>query len=441
MSSLRFWIVVVCMIGTWNLQDLYARGGGRLGGGGGGGGVSRPNVSKPNVSKPNISKPNINQPQISNVKRPEINAPNIKNKASSYAPSLSREKPNLNVPNKLPSQLPNQKLPQVNPPNIHRPDVNLPNGNRPNLNNPNVKLPNNNLPVHGNRPNSNDLKDFLNLPGNGRPSTLPAKVRPDIDINRPNNVNRPAVGNRINTGDININRQTQINTVRNRWNNVNARPFHNPNWWNNYPVTLPAWRWHAGWNNNPPGWCWRHCGWTTFGTWFVWQAWTTPVYYDYGNTVVYQDNYVYVDNQPVATVDQYYEQAADISAAIPESTDTANVEWMPLGVFAITEENATESGFLLQLAVSKEGLIAGTLWNEMSGVSRPVEGTVDRESQRAAWKFSDGKNPEIVMETGIYNLTLDEATALVHHGSLKTETWLMVRLPEEDSSTSNSPNQ
>ena len=37
------------------------------------------------------------------------------------------------------------------------------------------------------------------------------------------------------------------------------------------------------------------------------------------------------------------------------------------------------------------------------------------------------------METAIYNLTQDESTALVHFGEDKTQTWLMVRLPEEDS--------
>ena len=36
------------------------------------------------------------------------------------------------------------------------------------------------------------------------------------------------------------------------------------------------------------------------------------------------------------------------------------------------------------------------------------------------------------METGIYNLTEDETTALVHFGKEQTQTWLMVRLPEPE---------
>ncbi len=61
---------------------------------------------------------------------------------------------------------------------------------------------------------------------------------------------------------------------------------------------------------------------------------------------------------------------------------------------------------------------------------RPLEGMVDRETQRAAWRFADGKNADLVMETAVYNLTQDELTALVHFGPKKTQTWLMVRLPE-----------
>jgi hypothetical protein len=101
-------------------------------------------------------------------------------------------------------------------------------------------------------------------------------------------------------------------------------------------------------------------------------------------------------------------------------------------VFAIAEEGANDTGMMLQLAVSKEGIIAGTFYNDITGKSLPVEGMVDRETQRAAWKLADGTNPDLVMETGIYNLTEDEATALVHFGPDKTQTWLMVRLPEPE---------
>ena len=291
-----------------------------------------------------------------------------------------------------------------------------------------------------NRPSQGQLQGFLDLPGgpSQRPSTLPAVgARPGI-ADRPNVGNLPNVGERPKIGggnnlgnnvgnDITINRQNNINSMRNHWNGVTNRPF-DQNWWGHHPANGAHWHWHAHWGGYGHYWCWRPCTWVAIGSWLPW-AWSQPINYDYGNTVVYRDNYVYVDNQQVATSEDYYQQADTIAASVPEQVDEDKVEWMPLGVFAVSEENATDSGMLLQLAVSKEGILAGTFYNEVTDSSRPVEGTVDQKTQRAAWKFADDKNPEVVMETGIYNLTEDQATALVHFGSEKTQTWLLVRLP------------
>lgn len=168
------------------------------------------------------------------------------------------------------------------------------------------------------------------------------------------------------------------------------------------------------------------------GSWFVWN-WAQPVNYSYGTNVVYRDNYVYIDDQQVCTTQQYYDQALTIAESVPaEPPAEDSVEWLPLGVFAIAEQGGVDNGMLIQLAVTKEGVIAGTFYNDATSDGRPLEGMVDRESQRAAWRFADGKNPDVVMETPIYNLTQDETTALVHFGDAETQTWLMVRLPEEN---------
>ncbi len=90
---------------------------------------------------------------------------------------------------------------------------------------------------------------------------------------------------------------------------------------------------------------------------------------------------------------------------------------------------------LLQLAINKEGVIAGTFCNESTSSVRPVEGTVDKDTQRAAWAFADGKNADMVMETSIYNLTKDRTTALVHFGSSQTQTWALIRLDEPEEQT------
>ena len=56
---------------------------------------------------------------------------------------------------------------------------------------------------------------------------------------------------------------------------------------------------------------------------------------------------------------------------------------MPLGVFAITQDGQSpddEPTMFLQLAVSKQGIITGMLQNTASGVTKTVEGMVDKET-------------------------------------------------------------
>lgn len=364
----------------------------------------------------------------------------------------------------------------VNRPGIARPGTG--DGNRPSIDRPGAgNRPNFPRPGGGDsgfsRPSNSDLKDFLDLPGKpGGDGGFPDRTRPgtgdgDRFPNRPGTgdgdrlPNRPGNGEGVNIGggdkvnigggdrnNINVNignkignRENNINNIRNKWADLDydRRPF-DRDWWDGQHHHGHGWHWHNSWNRYPNGWCWRPATWVAFGTWFTWAAWPQPYTYDYGTTVVYRDNYVYVNDQQYASADQYYNQAVNIAESVPEDLEEEKVEWMPLGVFAIAEESATDSGMMVQLAVSKEGIIAGTFYNDITGEDRPLQGMVDQKTQRAAWQFADGKNQDVVMETGIYNLTKDEATAWVHFGEQETQTWLMVRLPEPEQD-SNQPAQ
>lgn len=161
-------------------------------------------------------------------------------------------------------------------------------------------------------------------------------------------------------------------------------------------------------------------------TWFVWSG-GAPIYYDYGSNVYYDNNVVYVNDQPVGTAQQYAESAIQLADVTPPA-ESADVEWLPLGMFAVTtDEKTTEAVMYFQLAVSKEGIIGGTYHNSSSGSTQPVQGSVDRKTQRAAWSVGDKSS--IVLETGIYNLTQDETPVLVHFDKDRVQTWFMVRLP------------
>lgn len=103
-------------------------------------------------------------------------------------------------------------------------------------------------------------------------------------------------------------------------------------------------------------------------------------------------------------------------------------EWLPLGTFALTREAVNDSQAMLELAVNKQGVLAGTYYNQATQVSRSLEGMLDQASQRAAIGFADGMNADVVLETGIQNLTQDQAPALLHQGQDRSGPILLVRL-------------
>lgn len=156
------------------------------------------------------------------------------------------------------------------------------------------------------------------------------------------------------------------------------------------------------------------------------------MYYDYGTNLYFEDNSVVYNNEVVATTTEYAAQAQEIAMAVPEDVSPDDVEWLPLGIFALSaKEGSTEDSTLfLQLAVSKQGIIAGTFQNTSTDDSFEVEGTIDEKSQRAAWGPVGKSWP--IMETGLYNLTESETGALLHFENGQTQQWTLVRLDEPE---------
>jgi hypothetical protein len=187
--------------------------------------------------------------------------------------------------------------------------------------------------------------------------------------------------------------------------------------------------------------------WDYLNGWFDYDD-VDPIYYDYGNNVIYQEDSVTVDGQDVGTPEKYYQQAEDLaSTGAQTQTDDDQEEWLPLGVFALSHDWAlshdqqTKANLILQLAVNKQGILRRNYTATMTNDTKPVQGSVDKKTQRAAWTIGD--NQENIIETGIYNLTKDQAPCLVHFGKDKTEQWLLVRILQDqstaESKTSNDP--
>ena len=195
-----------------------------------------------------------------------------------------------------------------------------------------------------------------------------------------------------------------------------------PGWYAANPGVwyVPAW---------PAGYAWRACTWASMMAWLTLVD-TQPIYYDYGNNVIYQDNSVYVNNQDVGSAEEYTQQASQLAAAGASADVSEKEQWMPLGVFALSESGQTSSDSVVELAVNSQGIIRGNYTNTKTKKTQQVQGSIDKKTQRAAWTVGDDKNT--VYDTGIYNLTKDEAPLLVHIGKDQTQQWLMVRLDQKD---------
>lgn len=223
------------------------------------------------------------------------------------------------------------------------------------------------------------------------------------------------------------NRQQRRHEIDNHWRHHGweHRDWFNNNWWNNH--RHPWNYWHHPW-----GWYW---GWGTFAglsAWIPW-GWSQPVYYNYGDNVYYSDGNVYYGDQSVCSQQEYADQAQQIASSIPQDAKPADDDWMSLGVFAVTQDgqaSGSDPNMYIQLAVSKQGIIAGTYQNTTSDQTQNLEGMVDKKSQRAAWTVSGQKWP--VMETGIYNLTQKSCPMLVHFADGRTQQWLMVHVDKPE---------
>lgn len=146
----------------------------------------------------------------------------------------------------------------------------------------------------------------------------------------------------------------------------------------------------------------------------------------------YEGDTVYVSGADPIPADEYADYMANLASSVPEDANADALDWMSLGVFALLTKEDEDPTMFLQLAVSKEGIIAGTYHNSGTDTAVEVQGMVDKGSQRAAWSIGENKNT--TMETGLYNLTEDETSVLVHFGDEQTQQWLMVRLEEPEES-------
>jgi hypothetical protein len=196
-----------------------------------------------------------------------------------------------------------------------------------------------------------------------------------------------------------------------------------PGWYGRHPGVWLAGGWAAGY-------AWRAASWGSCQSYLGYPVDTAPVYYDYGNTVVYQDGNVYHGDTLYATEGDYALQAQAIADAGKEAQPPPDENWQPLGVFGMVKGSETVSNDIFQLALNKDGVIRGNYYNATTDTTTPVYGSLDRKMQRVAWTIGDKKDR--VFETGLYNLTLEQTTLLVHYGSDHTEQYNLFRIEQKE---------
>ncbi len=164
-----------------------------------------------------------------------------------------------------------------------------------------------------------------------------------------------------------------------------------------------------GWTGN----YWGAPTWNQFQNWVGWNN-PYPYYYD-------------AEGYPL-NVSNYTPQVGAVPApqAVPIQGTT---QWLPLGVFAVgeTSEAAASSPTFIQLAISKDGEVAGTYYNAVGNTNYPLEGGVDPKTQQIYWELPGYPNAPIIT-TGLYNLLQDVSNIQLHYANGSTLNWVLVRV-------------
>ena len=146
----------------------------------------------------------------------------------------------------------------------------------------------------------------------------------------------------------------------------------------------------AGWATRA---IWRSASWGSTSSYVG--ASSVAVSYNYGDTIIYEGDTVYQDGEQVATTEEYYQQAETLAQEgqpAENEPEAKGDDWLPLGVFAVTKEGETEANRIFQLAVNKKGIIRGNYEDTLAGNVEPVNGSIDKKTQRVAWTIESTFN-------------------------------------------------
>lgn len=151
-----------------------------------------------------------------------------------------------------------------------------------------------------------------------------------------------------------------------------------------------------------------------------------PFKYRNDRNITFQNDVIYVNGQPVSSYEDFVASARELANTHPDAI-AERPGWFPLGTFAVSSSiKQKTSNHAIQLTMDSAGNIAGAYVNWPQGKVLPIHGSVDTNSQRVA--FNIGGSDNIVIETGLANLTEPNTRVWVHLPNSHSQTWLITRL-------------
>jgi len=204
----------------------------------------------------------------------------------------------------------------------------------------------------------------------------------------------------------------------------------------------------AGWYGDHPN-AWgagRGYGWGVAGLGAAvgWLGWGGGGYYDDNGTYYTSDDGSGnsaddgSDDTAAQSDNQTTEQATNQPAnQTPDArqiaarglTDVADsAPFLPLGVFSIGPAGSTHASAVVQLSVSKSGILRGTYTDLVSDQAETVYGAIDRKSQLAAWTV--GKEGRVTFESTLTNLTQANGRLALVGANGNSSEWTLSRYEE-----------
>jgi hypothetical protein len=194
-----------------------------------------------------------------------------------------------------------------------------------------------------------------------------------------------------------------------------------------------AWGWGGvGWGWGNP---WAAAGWGAAAGWLGMDALNGAGYgYPATTQVVTSDNSATEPTNQVAdnTTPETEYPAAEASQLANNGAQEPGTDarFLPLGVYSIAPQGSDEATGLVQLAVSKEGVLRGT-FVDAEDKDHAISGAVDKKTGRVAWTAAP--NSKTVYHTTLQELTKESGPSPLlvssEHGQAK---WTIAHYKHED---------